>query len=256
MIIDAPRKSQIPALRSLWQDAFDDTQDFLDDFYRTAFHVNRCRCVVEDGNMAAALYWFDCMHMGRSIAYVYAVATARAYRRQGICHELIESMHVHLAGLGYEGVILVPGSKELFRFYEGMGYQICSMIREFSCTAAVKGEEEVLLRSISRTEYAQLRRQLLPEGGVVQENENMDFLQTQAQFYAGLGFLLTARKEEDKLVGVELLGDETKAPEIVRAFGCVQGIFRVPGEGRPFAMFRPLTESVHPAPAYFGLAFD
>lgn len=256
MIIDAPRKSQIPALRNLWQEAFGDTPDFLGDFYRTAFHVNRCRCAVMDGKVVAVLYWFECLHMGRRIAYVYAVATARAYRKRGISHELMKNTHGHMAGLGYEGVILVPGSKELFRFYEGMGYQICSSIREFSCAAAVKGEEEVLLRSISRTEYAQLRRQLLPEGGVVQENENMDFLQTQAQFYAGLGFLLTARKEGDKLVGVELLGDGTKAPEIVRALGCVQGSFRVPGEGRPFAMYLPLAESVLPSPAYFGLAFD
>ena len=256
MIIDAPRKSQIPALRGLWQEAFGDTEDFLDDFWRTAFDVNRCRCAVVDGNVAATLYWFDCLHVGRRIAYVYAVATARAYRRQGISHELMENTHRHLEGLGYEGVILVPGSKELFRFYEGMGYQICSSIREFSCTAAVKSEEEALLRSIDRTEYAQLRRQLLPEGGVVQENENLDFLQTQAQFYAGSGLLLTARKEEDKLLGVELLGDETKAPEIVSILDCVQGTFRVPGEGRPFAMYRSLTGKMLPAPAYFGLAFD
>lgn len=256
MIIDAPQQSQIPSLRNLWQEAFDDTEDFMEDFGRTAFHIDRCRCAVVDGNVVAALYWFDCLHMGRRIAYVYAVATVQAYRGRGISHELMENTHRHLARLGYEGVILVPGSKELFRFYEGMGYRTCSTIREFSCTAAVKGEEEVLLRSIDRTEFTQLRRQLLPEGGVVQENENLDFLQTQAQFYEGPGFLLTAYKEADRLCGVELLGDETKAPEIVRILDCVQGSFRVPGEGRPFAMYLPLKESTLPPPTYFGLAFD
>ena len=255
MIIDAPNRSQIPELRSLWQEAFDDTEEVVDDFGRTAFHTDRCRCAVTDGKVAAALYWFDCLHMGRRIAYVYAVATAKAYRRQGIGHELMEDTHRHLEKLDYEGVILVPGSKELFRYYEGMGYRTCSTIREFSCTA-VKGEEEVLLRSIDRTEYAQLRRQLLPQGGVVQENENLDFLQTQDMLYAGPSFLLAAEKDGDRLFGVELLGDETKAPEIVSALGCVQGTFRVPGEGKPFAMYRSLKESALPAPIYFGLAFD
>lgn len=253
MIIDAPNRSQIPELRSLWQEAFDDTEEVIDDFGRTAFHTDRCRCAVMDGKVAAALYWFDCLHMGRRIAYVYAVATAKAYRERGIGHELMEDTHRHLGKLGYEGVILVPGSKELFLYYEGMGYQTCSTIREFSCDASVK---EVSPRRIDKEEYACLRRQMLPQGGVVQENENLDFLQTQDRLYAGPGFLLAAEKEGDRLVGVELLGDETKAPGIVSALGCVRGTFRVPGEGRPFAMYRSLNESAFPAPTYFGLAFD
>lgn len=256
MTIDAPKKSQIPKLRSLWQEAFGDTQDFLDDFWRTAFDTDRCRCVVTDGKVVAALYWFDCQYMKNRIAYVYAVATDEAYRGRGIGHELMENTHQHLAKLSYEGAILVPGSEGLFRFYEGMGYRTCSTIREFSCTTAVKDEKEVLLRSIDKTEYARLRRQMLPQDGVVQENENLDFLQTQAQLYAGPGFLLAARKEDDRILGVELLGNDAKAPEIVHALGCVQGTFRVPGEGKAFAMYHSLTDNTQPDPTYFGLAFD
>lgn len=256
MIIDTPEKSQIPNLRRLWKEAFGDTEDFLDDFWQTAFDANRCRCVVEDGQVAAALYWFDCLCMENRIAYVYAVATAKAYRRRGISHSLMEDTHRHLAKLGYEGVVLVPGSEELFRFYEGMGYRVCSTIHEFSCNAAVDGGEDVSLRSIDKTEYARLRRQMMPSGGVVQENENLDFLQTQAQFYTGQSILLAARKEADKLIGVELLGDEAKAPGIVKALGCAQGVFRVPGERQPFAVYLPFRESAYAAPAYFGLAFD
>lgn len=256
MTIDAPRQSHIPELRSLWQEAFGDTQEFLNAFWKTAFHAERCRVAVTDGVVAAALYWFDCLHKGEPVAYLYAVATAEAYRGRGICHALMEDTHRHLAGQGYKGVILVPGSKDLIRFYEGMGYRVCSTIHEFTCIAADRDSESIPLRSIDKAEYAQLRREMLPEGGVVQENENLDFLQTQVQFYAGSGLLLTAKKEEDRLTGVELLGDEAKAPGIVRALGCKQGSFRVPGEGRDFAVYRPLTEDVSPVPDYFGLAFD
>lgn len=256
MIIDTPEVSRMPALRSLWQEAFGDTEDFLDDFRRTAFDVNRCRCVVEDGEVVAALYWFDCLCMEKRIAYVYAVATAEVYRGRGISHALMEDTHRHLAKLGYEGAVLVPESEELFRFYEGMGYRVCGTIHEFSCHAAEKGGEEVSIRSIDKTEYARLRRQMLPCGGVVQENENLDFLETQAQFYAGAGFLLAARKEADRLIGMELLGDVEIAPGIVRALGCTQGVFRTPGRGKPFAVYLPFGESAHAVPAYFGLAFD
>lgn len=256
MTIDAPRQSQIPELRRLWQEAFGDTEEFLDAFGRTAFHAGRCRVAVTDGVVAAALYWFDCLHMGKPVAYLYAVATAEAYRGRGICHKLMEDTHRHLSGRGYKGVVLVPGSRELIRFYEGMGYRVCSTVREFTCIAAAQDEDSVSLRSIDKTEYARLRKELLPEGGIVQENDNLDFLQTQAQFYSGSGFLLTAKKVEDRVIGVELLGDETKAPGIVKALGCKQGSFRVPGEGRVFAVYRPLTERASSAPAYFGLAFD
>ena len=253
MIIDAPLRSQIPELRQLWQEAFSDTEEFLDAFERTAFCEERCRHAMADGNVAAALYWFDCLHMGRRIAYLYAVATAVVCRGRGICHELMEDTHRHLAALGYEGSVVVPGSEELFRLYEGMGYRTCSTIREFSCTAS---EKEILLQPVDKTEYAKLRRKMLPKGGVVQEKENLDFLQTQAQFYAAPGVLLAARTEGDRLYGIELLGDETKAPEIVSALGCGQGTFRVPGGDTPFAMYRPLKEGALPGPAYFGLAFD
>ncbi len=253
MKIDTPCNSQLHFLRSLWQEAFGDTEKFLDDFYQTAFCPNRCRCITIDGNTAAALYWFDCLYRDKQVAYLYAVATAKAFRGQGLCHRLMEDTHGHLETLGYEGVILVPGSAELFKLYESMGYQTCCHIREFSCAAAV---EAVPLQRISKAEYAKVRRQLLPDGGVLQENENLDFLQTQAMFYAGPGFLLTLQRETNILDCIELLGDIAAAPGIVKALGYTEGKFRAPGVGRPYAMYHPLGASKLTSPTYFGLAFD
>lgn len=253
MKIDIPCNSQILSLRCLWQEAFGDTEKFLDVFYQTAFSPNRCRCIAIDGKVAAALYWFDCLYRGKQVAYLYAVATAKAFRGQGLCHRLVEETHRHLESLGYEGVILVPGSAELFKLYESMGYQTCCHVQEFCCSSAV---EAVLLQPISKMEYAQLRRRLLPEGSVIQENENLDFLQTQAMFFAGPGFLLTLRRETNIPDCIELLGDLAAAPGIVKALGCAEGKFRTPGLGRPFAMYHPLGASRLPSPTYFGLAFD
>lgn len=252
MKIDTPLISQIPALRSLWQEAFDDTDEFLDNFYTTAFCTDRCRCVTADGTVIAALYWFDCFCIDKRVAYIYAVATSKAFRGQGICHKLMKNTHRHLMKLGYEGAILVPGSKALFHFYESIGYQTCCRIREFSCT----GTETTLSPcQIDKTEYAKQRRQLLPENGVIQENENLNFLQAQAKFYTGFGFLLACYAENDTLYGIELLGDETTASEIVHALGYTKGIFRTPGEDVPFAMYYSLAKSGI-FPTYFGLAFD
>ena len=82
MFADYPQAEQLPALRQLWKQAFGDTDAFLDIFFSTAFSPERCRCVVTDGEVAAALYWFSCEADGQPLAYLYAVATAERFRGQ------------------------------------------------------------------------------------------------------------------------------------------------------------------------------
>lgn len=252
MTIDTPSQAQIPQLRVLWQEAFGDSDAFLDTFFTTAYSPDRCRCLTMDGKMAAALYWFRCSYMGQPIAYIYAVATAKAFRGQGLCRMLMESTHAHLEELGYAGAVLVPGSESLFRLYAGFGYRVCSGICEIPTDPK---DRNIPVRRVEPEVYARLRQELLPSGGVVQEGENLDFLQTQATLYAGPGFLLAARQEGSQLYGLELLGDTDAAPGILGTLDCQSGTFRVPGD-TPFAMYRPIGESILPMPKYFGLAFD
>lgn len=251
MTIEFPKTKDVPALRSLWREAFGDSEEFLDAFTATAMDASRCFTAKADGQLAGMLYWFACTCRGRKVAYLYAVATAKAFQGQGICHKLMDHTHRYLAGLGYAGTLLVPGEESLFGFYEKMGYRSFCSMRDFPCTAH---GEPPLLRPIDGTEYGRLRRALLPEGAVVQEQENLDFLATQSEFYAGTNLLLAARKEDGKLLTLELLGDSSSAPAILTALGCGEGTFRVFGEGLPFAMYRPLTDD--PAPTYFAFAFD
>lgn len=250
MNIENPARNQTAALRALWKEAFGDEEAYLNAFFSTAFLPERCRCVMMDGQLAAALYWLDCRCRGEKLAYIYAVATAKVHRGRGLCRALMADTHAHLRTWGYQGTVLVPEGDALARMYGGMGYEFRGGIREFSC---LPGAEPAAPRKIDTAEYAALRRQLLPEGGVVQEGENLALLETQAELYAGDGFLLAARREGDRLIGMELLGDTSAAPGILMALGLPAGTFRTPGGGR-FAMYRPLGSAK--APDYFGLAFD
>lgn len=243
MRIDYPEENRIPQLRQLWKEAFGDDDAFLDKFFSTAFAADRCRCGIVDDKLAAALYWFDCKLDDRPIAYLYAVATAKAFRKQGLCRKLMENSRQLLASLGYAGILLVPGEPELFSMYGAMGYETCCHVREFTCR---RSDDPVALQSIDAEEYALLRRQYLPAGGVVQENENLQFLRTICKLYAGDGFVYAE--------GAELLGKTDAAPGILATLGKEKGSFRCPGEEKPFAMHLPLAEGA--APSYFGLAFD
>lgn len=253
MTIDSPKHEQIPALRALWKEAFEDPDAYVDRFFSTAFAQDRCRCLWQDGKVTAALYWFDCVYQNRPLAYLYAIATAKAGRGQGLCHKLMENTHKQLTHLGYAGAILVPENAFLFRLYEHMGYHTSIPIHTFSCRAAGTA---LPITEINKEEYIALRREFLPKRGVLQEKENIAFLQTQAAFYKGNGFLLTTDRTETSLVGIELLGNTDTAPGIVKALGYTEGLFRTPGGTTPFALYRPLSDTALSPPAYFGLAFD
>ena len=261
MIIDNPTPSQIPALRSLWREAFGDSDEFLDIFMDTAFSLDRCRCVTIGGNVVAALYWFNCSFTDMPVAYIYAVATAYEYRGQGICQRLMSDTHSHLSSLGYRGALLVPGHPSLFDFYERIGYRSCCSHDEIFCTIdddaidMMQSGSSLRIEIIDKYEYATLRRVLLPEGGVVQEGENLDFLAAQVKFYRGEDFLLAAYTHEGGLIGVELLGDKKVAAKLTYKLGCSTGLFRTPGQTSPFAMYLPLDECAL-TPSYFGFAFD
>lgn len=251
MIIDNPRPDHIPGLRRLWQEAFGDTDAFLDDFFSAAFSPERCFCVFDGDIPVSVVYWFGCSCREKSIAYLYAVATDTRCRGRGLCKTLMEHTHAHLKNLGYAGTILVPGSEDLFRFYEKLGYRTCVLAREDFCTP---GTTPARLENLDPETFARLRRSYLPEGSVVQEGENLAFLETQVQFYAGKDFLLAASRQGTNLYAPEFLGNPAARSQVLCALGCTEGTFRGPGGDIPFAMYLPFTCDA--APDWFGFAFN
>lgn len=250
MQIDFSSHRQIPQLRALWKEAFGDTDAFLDHFFTTGYAPQRCRCVMDGGDLAAALYWFDCSAEARKYAYLYAVATAGAYRHRGLCRQLMEDTHRLLKASGYQGAVLVPASPALTAMYAKLGYLPLSGMDSLSATA---GGESIHIKQIDADRYAAVRKTYLGSNGIMQEGAGLAFLSGLAEFYEGEDFLLAASQEETAVQGAELLGNHTRLPEILKALGATSGSFRVPGT-TPFSMFYPLSDA--PKPEYFGLAFD
>lgn len=239
-------------LRRLWQEAFGDTDGFLDGFFAAGFDRNRHHFIAEKGVPVSALYWFDCELKGQKLAYLYAVATDEKHRGKGLARRLMTETREILKKQGYAGAILVPGSQELFAMYEKLGYRTVTTVSKFT---ARQGSTPVDLTPIDTAEFAKLRRQYLPGDGVIQEGAALRFLQTYCNFYTGADFLMVASEENGTLRVQELLGNTAAAPGILRTLGYENGTFRTPGNDRKFAMFLPLRTDC-PVPAYFGLALD
>ena len=249
MIIDKPTGTE--PLRQLWKQAFGDTDAFLDSFFTLGFSPDRCRQITTDGKVVAALYWFDCSFNSKKIAYLYAVATDKAYQGKGLCRLLIEDTHRHLKALGYAGALLVPGNAGLFDLYKKLGYSTCCSVNEFTC----KADGAASLKFIEMDEYFHRRKSYLLAGSVEPESSMLTFLNEQYFYYMGEDFILSATAEGDTLVVAEFLGDPTAAPGIVGALGKKEGRFRTPGNDKPFAMYFPLTPDLD-KPTYFALALD
>lgn len=252
MKTDHPSPRHRLQMRKLWQDAFGDTDVFLDSFYRTAYAFDRCLAIFDDEKVAAILYWIDCEIKSQKLAYIYAVVTDPNYRGKGLCRKLMVSAHELLKARGYAGTVLVPQKESLRQMYAGMGYRDAGGLRVFSCNA---GDDAIFLRAVGAEEFAVLRRRFLPENAVIQEGKGLAFLAEQLQFYAGDDFLLAAYTEKGQLYALELLGNPDAAPGILRALDLPGGTFRTPGTGQLFAMFHELTKDAV-LPDYFGFAFD
>ena len=128
MTFESPDRSRIPALRSLWKEAFGDSDEFLDGFFEYGFSPSRCRCIVKDGAVLSALYWFEGTVEDQRFAYLYAVATAKAARGQGLFSALLSDVKQLLTAEGFDGILLHPADEGLARMYEKFGFSACASV--------------------------------------------------------------------------------------------------------------------------------
>lgn len=255
MTIDSPKHEHILGLRELWKEAFGDGDTFLDVFFGKVFSASRCRCVIENGKVIASLYWFDCEYEKERVAYLYAIATLEEYRGKGVCSALMKDTHSYLKSCGYSLAMLVPASEKLFTLYEKFGYKTCTSVNE---KTVYSSNEKINLNRISVEEYGKLRRELLPEKSVIQENENLVLLDVLADFYKCGGAIFAVQKgsADGDLRIVELLGNTDLAPSIIGVLGYKIASVRLAGDGRAFSMCISFCGDKLAFPKYFGLAFD
>lgn len=247
-----PTMEQVPVLWSLWRDAFGDEDEYLEIFYSKAFSPERSLCLLDDtGKALAALYWFDCRASGEKIAYVFGVAVSSACRGRGYCRAMMEATMACLTERGYKGAVLVPAKESLYPMYEKLGFEKFGGVTE---TEYLASSEKVAIREIDAKEYLRLRNAYLPQGGVIQEGENIDFLAARTHLYAGEDFVFSFVPGMGEFI-VELLGNAEKSRGIIRALGRERLVVRTPGTGRDFAMYYALDKGFS-VPTYFGLPFD
>ena len=252
MKAERPCSDLIPQLRSLWKEAFGDTDAFLDLFFGLAYDPDRCRCIRSQGRVTAALYWLDMYCGDEKNAYIYAVATAGDCRGQGLCRQLMTDTAAVLKEKDYCGALLVPQDEGLRAMYSRMGYRNTAAIDECFCAA---GDTALSVQEIPSKEYAARRAGYLPQKSVHPSDAALAFLAALARFYAGDGFAAAVSRESGHLRILEYLGDGRHLPGLIAALGATEATVRMPGNTVPFAMYLPLSPNCT-EPSYYPFAFD
>lgn len=236
------------SLKRLWKTVFGDSDDFIRAFFDIAYSPDRCRYIIEDGEVVSALYWFDCEFEGGKLAYIYAVATDPAHRGKGLASRLLLDTHDFLKAQGYAGAVLKP-AKGLFPFYERLGYVTSGFV---NCFDAAAGSVAAPFKEVSAEEYGRLRRAFLPENSVLQEGVTLAFLHTFAKFYAFYDALICVAIDEPYIF--EYLGNPHSAPGVLASLGIKTAKIQTPGEDIPFVMHHPL--NCTKIPGYLGITLE
>lgn len=105
-------------MAELWQKVFGDDRKTIDDFFVRVYDPALCFTHRANNRVVAMLHIVPLKENGQLSAYIYAVATAPQYRRQGIAHSLISRAITTIPKAGiYSRILLVPADRDAERLY-------------------------------------------------------------------------------------------------------------------------------------------
>ncbi len=120
-------REDIPALRENWRASFGDADDYLDFFFLRRFVPEDTLVACVDGKPVSQLFLLPVsLHAQDKILsadYLFAAATHPDFRSQGVMSSLLSSARSFCTDRGKDAIVLLPGSKELYAYYEKRGYE-------------------------------------------------------------------------------------------------------------------------------------
>ncbi len=162
-MISFAKEENRKAIIGLWEQAFGDSKATINRFLDNICKDNVIICTMDNKvvGMASVL---PVLCNGRKGRYVYAVATDKGYRGQGVCKKIMEYIDDFAQKSGESFLILVPASASLFDFYKKMGYN------QQVFAPVVKAEDTGEL--ISPKEYFKIREETLKAFDLISWSEN------------------------------------------------------------------------------------
>lgn len=110
----------------LWQEAFGDSQETVCAIVR-AIEKHSKLFLAKDGNVPVSMLFAVRERVGEhTISYIYAVATKKSHRGQGLAAKLLSFAEQHLQDEGVSACLLSPAEQSLIAYYARLGYSLWS----------------------------------------------------------------------------------------------------------------------------------
>lgn len=150
-------------LEYIWRACFDDSSSYIRYFFDNRYNPNNCAVYIDTatGRPVAMLHMLSCTinEDGALIPaqYIYAAATRPDHQRRGIMTYLLEYARRCAVARGQAYMVLVPGTRDLFKFYEKHGFYTGFHVRSVYMSA----KDLRVLAAKNQTEYPKNRRTAL-----------------------------------------------------------------------------------------------
>ena len=174
----------IPVLSRIWQDSFDDTQLFINDFFRLLPEIGTCIVLELDGTVIGMTSIINrCFFCDQECACLYAVAIEKEFRGRGYGKLITQAGCSKAHEIGASIIWLQPASKPLFTFYlNAAGFKPVL----FRTTHTVSAFPYSIPLKLSAPEYTSKRNLLLQSGNYLRISESvMNFYQILCEDYGG-----------------------------------------------------------------------
>ena len=195
MIITATH-SMIPALKSLWIKAFEDSEDYVDFFFNQRFDDIATFVYLVDDNPVSMAFVFDeeLYHKDTYIraGYIYGVATSNKHQSKGYSTQVLK----YIQSI-YPTTFLIPATARLFDFYRRNGYQTAFMIHEetLSITDHCPATISYSFDDISPAQYKSIRdRHFQREGYIRWSEASIAYAIAENKFWGGSTLKVTLHK--------------------------------------------------------------
>lgn len=132
-MIEFAKPEMRPALSLLWQECFHDPAQYPDFFLSRISLSKDCLTDVENGKLAAAVYFLPAQIStgGKALQahYIFAVATLPSFRSRGLMSSLLARTAVEGEKRGDCFSAVLPSDEGLYRFYAAAGYSSFFRVR-------------------------------------------------------------------------------------------------------------------------------
>lgn len=151
-------RSDIPVLCEIWKACFDDSEDYINCFYRENFGRIKVLLYEADGKPVSMVNIFDAVIVSKEAEqparFLYAVGTLSKYRKKGYMSALIKHITKEADENG-QAVFLKPASNSLVDYYRKFGFNTDAYFRLFSLSPC--GKTPLNYSELSHTQYNRMR---------------------------------------------------------------------------------------------------